>query len=81
LQLSSRTSNILIRPKESRPYTTKVITVREGNLYRLEGEHVQALVHNNDNLCELWHKRIGHMHHKALPILREIVKSLPKVQY
>jgi hypothetical protein len=28
-------------------------------------------VHNSDNLCELWHKRMGHLHHKALPILRE----------
>jgi hypothetical protein len=35
-------------------------------------------VHNSDNLCELWHKSMGHLHHWALPILREIVKGLPK---
>jgi hypothetical protein len=35
-------------------------------------------VHNNDNLCELWHKRMGHLHHRALPILREIVTGLPE---
>jgi hypothetical protein len=35
-------------------------------------------VHNSENLCELWHKRMGHLHHKALPILREIVTGLSK---
>jgi hypothetical protein len=64
--------------KESSPDTTQVIGVREGNLYRLQGEPVRALVHNSDNLCELWHKRMGHLHHKALPILREIVTGLPE---
>jgi hypothetical protein len=38
----------------------------------------KPLVHNNDNLCELWHKRMGHLHHRALPILREIVTGLPE---
>jgi hypothetical protein len=32
-------------------------------------------VHDNDNL---WHKRMGHLHHKALRILREIVIGLPE---
>jgi hypothetical protein len=54
-----------------------VIEVREGNLYRLQGEPVRALVHNTNNLCELWHKRMGHLHHKVFPILREIVTGLP----
>jgi hypothetical protein len=35
-------------------------------------------VHNSYNLCDLWHKRMGHLHHRALPILREIVTGLPK---
>jgi hypothetical protein len=35
-------------------------------------------VHNIDNLCELRHKRMAHLHHKVLPILREIVTSLPE---
>jgi hypothetical protein len=52
-----------------------VIGVRKGNLCRLQGELVRALVHNIDNLCEMWHKRMGHLHHKVLPIMREIVKG------
>jgi hypothetical protein len=73
-----KNQQVLIRPKESSPDTTQVIGVREGNLYRLQGEPVRALVHNSDNLCELWHKRMGHLHHRALPILREIVTGLPE---
>jgi hypothetical protein len=52
--------------------------IKEGKLYKLQGELVRALVHNNDSLCELWHKRMGHLHHKALSIMREIVTGLPK---
>jgi hypothetical protein len=52
------------------------IGVREENLYRLEGKHIQALVHDNDNRCELWHKRMGHLHYKTLSILKDIVTSL-----
>jgi hypothetical protein len=39
-------------------------------------------VHDNENLCELWHKRLGHLHHGALPILKDMVQGLPdfKVQ-
>jgi hypothetical protein len=37
----------------------------------------KALVHDSDNLCELWHKRMGHLHYRALSILREIVTGLP----
>jgi hypothetical protein len=73
-----KNQQVLIRLKESSPNITQVIWVREGNLYRLQGETVRALVHNSDSLCELWHKRMGHLHHKALPIPREIVIGLPK---
>jgi hypothetical protein len=55
-----------------------VIGVREGTLYRLQGNPVQDLVHDNDNLCELWHKRLGHLHYRALLILRGIVTGLPE---
>jgi hypothetical protein len=35
-------------------------------------------VHHNDNLGEFWHKMMGHVHHKVLPILREIVIGIPE---
>jgi hypothetical protein len=73
-----KNEQVLTRSKESSPNIAQVIRVREGNLYRLEGEPVRALLHNSDNLCELWHKRMGHLHHKALPILKEKLTGLPE---
>jgi hypothetical protein len=57
--------------------TSMSIGVREGNLYSLQVKSIQALVHDSDNLCELWHKRMGHLHYMALSITREIVTDLP----
>jgi hypothetical protein len=54
-----KNQQVFIRLKESSPYTTQVIGVREGNLYKLQGKLVRALVHNSDSLCKLWHKRWG----------------------
>jgi hypothetical protein len=45
-------------------------------LYKLQGEPVQALVHDNDSVCGLWHKRMGHLHHRVFHILKEIVTGL-----
>jgi hypothetical protein len=35
-------------------------------------------VHNNENLCKLWHENMGHLHHKVFPILRDIVTGIPE---
>jgi hypothetical protein len=54
------------------------IGVREGNLYRLKGKPIHMnLVHDSDNFCELWNMRMGHLHYRALIILRDIVIGLP----
>jgi hypothetical protein len=72
-----KNQQVLIRPKESSLESTQVIRFREGNLYRLQGEPTRALVHNTNNLCKLWHKRMGPLHHRTLLILMEIVTDLP----
>ena len=54
-----------------------VIGVRKGKFYRLSNQLAQALIHNIDDLCELWHIRMVHLHHGALKVLREIVIGLP----
>jgi hypothetical protein len=33
---------------------------------------------SENHLCELWHRRMAHLHHGALRVLREIVTSLPQ---
>jgi hypothetical protein len=35
-----------------------------------------TLVHGSDNLCELWHRRLGHLHYGALPLLKDMVQGL-----
>jgi hypothetical protein len=67
---------VLIRPLKVIPDNAVVIGVREGTLYKLQGKFVPALVHNSDNLCELWLRRLGHLHYKEFFILRDIVTGL-----
>jgi hypothetical protein len=40
----------------------------------------KALIHNtnNNDLCELWHRRMVHLHHGAMRTLREIVTGVPE---
>jgi hypothetical protein len=46
----------------------------------LKGKADQALVHRFINPCELYHRRFAHIHYKALPIVRKMVKGLPEIQ-
>ena len=70
-----RDGYVLIHPKGSSVTITKMIEIRQEQLYRLMCQPVQALIHNNNNndLCELWHMMMAHLHHGALRKLREIV--------
>jgi hypothetical protein len=34
-------------------------------------------MHTSETMCELRHNRMGHLHHKALPLLRQMVTGLP----
>ena len=64
----------------------KVIGVRHGKLYRFAFQPVGALVSSvedstqttsdNRDLCELWHRRMAHLHHAALLILRQITTGV-----
>lgn len=57
-----------------------MIGVREGGLYRLKGHPEKALVHNSVSTSELWHRRLAHLHYRALPILNKMVTALPDMQ-
>jgi hypothetical protein len=35
-----------------------------------------ALLHDNDTLCGLWLKRLGHLYYGGLPLLRDMVQKL-----
>ena len=54
---------------------------RIGKLYKLDFQPMAALVSSEgseEHLCELWHRRMAHLHHGALRILREIATGLPQ---
>ena len=81
-EVTFRGGHVIMYPKGSLVESSKVIGVRHGRLYRFSFQPVGALVNSvedttqttsdNRDLCKLWHRRMAHLHHGALPILRQI---------
>ena len=46
----------------------------------MKGQPDQALVHDTVEPNELWHRRLAHVHYKALPLASKAVEGLPKIQ-
>jgi hypothetical protein len=65
--------------KDSSIENARVIGSREGNLYRLLEQNEEALVHNEVNPDELWHKRYAHINYQALPFLKRMVEGIPEL--
>ena len=55
------------------------IGVEEGGLYKLKGHVDSTLMTSTIIPCELWHKRISHIHYKALLIVSKVVTGLPEI--
>jgi hypothetical protein len=66
--------------KDSSIEDARVIGRREGNLYRLLERNEEALVHNEVNPNELWHRRYAHINYQALPFLRKMVEGIPELK-
>jgi hypothetical protein len=75
-----RDGHVFLYPKGSSVTSAKVIGIRHEKLYKLMFQQAKALMHstNTSDLCELWHRRMTHLHHGALRILREIVTGVPE---
>jgi hypothetical protein len=58
----------------------RVIGTREGRLYRLLERNDEALVHDEVNPSELWHRRYAHLNYQALPFLEKMVEGIPELQ-
>lgn len=71
--------HVLIKHKDWK--SPIAIGVRSGLLYRLQFDTPKALMRsiNHRDQGELWHKRMGHIHHGALKLLHEIVTGVPEV--
>ena len=46
----------------------------------MKGHPKLALVHDTVEPNELWHRRIAHVHYRALPLARKVVEDLPEIQ-
>ena len=66
-------------PKE-KSFDDVVVIGEQGGLYKLKGQPEQALVHDSVEPNELWHRRIAHVHYRALPLARNVVEGLPEIQ-
>ena len=61
----------------------KKIWIRVKNLYMLEVDGCNAMIGKAEKVVsrdedELWHKRLGHLHHGALKIMQQISIGLPR---
>jgi hypothetical protein len=70
---------VLAWNKDSHISSSKVIGVRENELYKLTIKLVQVLLHDTIILSELWHRRLAHIHYRALPALGKMVTGLPEI--
>jgi hypothetical protein len=66
--------------KNSRIEDARVIGSREGNMYRLLEQNEEALVHDEINLNEIWHRRYTHINYLALPFLGKMVEGIPELK-
>ena len=57
-----------------------VIGVEEGGLYRLKRHVDSTLMTSTISPCELWHRRLAHIHYKALPIVSKVATGLIEIQ-
>src|SRR5713101_6838357 len=68
---------VIMWPKGKTINDVVVIGEQEGGLYKLKGHPEQALIHDTVEPNELWHRRLAHVHYRALPIAR---KAVPEFQ-
>ena len=67
---------VLMWPKGKTFDDAVMIGEQEGGLYKLKGHSEQALVHDSVEPNELWHRRIAHVHYRALPLTSKAIEGL-----
>ena len=71
---------VIMWPKAKTIDNAVVIGEQKGGLYKLKGYPEQALIHKIVEPNELWHRRLAHVHYRALPIASKVVEGLPEFQ-
>jgi hypothetical protein len=70
---------VLSWPTESSIENARVIGTHEGRLYRLLEQNDEALVHDEVNPNELWHRRYAHINYQVLPFLKNMVEGISEL--
>ena len=70
---------VLMWPKGKTIDYATIIGEHDGVLYKLKGQPKCALVHHSIEPSELWHRRLEHVHYRALPIASKVVSRIPKI--
>jgi hypothetical protein len=70
LEVSFQGDKVLIYHKGSNITSNGVIGTCDGNMYRLifHPLHALASYNNKNQLCEIWHRRMAHLHHGYLRV-------------
>ena len=64
-------------PKNFHIKKAQVIGYRHECLYKLSAIFTQALLMETSNQNGLWHRRLTHLHYKALSYMGKMVKGIP----
>ena len=80
MRVASINGLVIMWPKGNTIDDAVVIGEQEGGLYKLKGHPEQALLHDTVEPSELWHRRIAHVHYRALPIASKDVEGVPEFQ-
>lgn len=74
-----RGAHVLIKHKDWK--SPIAIGFRSDLLYRLQFDTPKALMSSSNprDLGEIWHRRMDHIHHRALKLLHETVTGVPEV--
>ena len=71
---------VLMWPRGKTIDDSTIIGEQEGGLYKLKGQREQAFDNDSIKPSELWHRRLAHVHYRALPITSKVVSRLLKIQ-
>lgn len=71
---------VMAWPKTATFKRAQVIGYRQGHLYELCNEPNQTLLHEVIDQAEIWHRRLGHLHFRALLSMEKLVTGLPKLK-
>ena len=77
MQVAFLDGQVIMWPK-GKTIDDAVVIGEQGGLYKLKGHPEQVLIHDIVEPNELWHRRLTHVHYRALPIASKVVEGLPE---